>query len=716
MKFLNFKTSLRAKIQLYVMTAAIGILALVITVIVVRARTMAMEMATEQALTKSKLASIEVERYLQTAYLDMKALMRMQMDMRRSGDKNRADYISSIKSTLSCNPNYLAVWAMWEPNALDSNDKAFIDDPMYDSEGRFNCTFFKSNNDILSELSSGDNYSEDYYTIASKSGKELLLEPYTYQYSPNLPEVFETTLAVPLVESGKTLAVFGVDILLTQLNELNKTIKLFQTGYGIMISNKGIIVAHPDQELIGKSVSALFGADSTAVLRSIDAGEKLELTAESAFLKCEAMHFFQPVRITGSTEPWAVCAVVPSHEAMFEANNIMWISLAVGAIGIIVFGLVMSLLANGIVKPILASINAAKEVAGGNLTGSLAITTADEIGDLGIAINKMRDSLKELMGSVTTTSKIIISNAQQLSSASQQLSSSTNEQAASLEEISSSVEQMAASISQNSLHAKGAEAIATSATSHVDKVNSTFDKTLHSLRLITNKITIIHEVAERTDLLAVNASIEAAKAGENGKGFAVVASEVRNLAIRCRDAADEIDKISAETVDASNESAKMLGGLIPEIQKTASLIQEIAAASAEQDAGAQQINIALVQLNSVTQQNSASSEELTASAVELKDLSYRLRDAIAYLVIDTAESDDVARLLEMISKHNSEIAKIEARIVGRKQEYARPAPPVAETFYPASPAPQAPAEINPVNSFDFAIKKDNTGDDAFERF
>lgn len=319
-------------------------------------------------------------------------------------------------------------------------------------------------------------------------------------------------------------------------------------------------------------------------------------------------------------------------------------------------------------KPIIAMASTIEEISEGNLLVSVEAQQKDEVGNMGRSMQKMIVNLTQLVERIKDGAQNINNASKEVSLSADSIAQGANEQASSTEEISSSMEQMAASISQNSLNAKEAESIAVSASSNVDKVTRTFGETLKSLSIITTKISIIHEIAEKTDLLAVNASIEAAKAGEHGKGFAVVASEVRNLAVRCRDAADEIDTISAQTMDASNESGKMLAGLIPEIQKTASLIQEIAASSSEQDTGAQQINEAISQLNNVTQQNSAAAEELAAAANALEDLSVKLNETTSFLIIDNADEDEMGNLLEMIAKHNNEIAKIESRMQARKKQ------------------------------------------------
>lgn len=341
-----------------------------------------------------------------------------------------------------------------------------------------------------------------------------------------------------------------------------------------------------------------------------------------------------------------------------------------------------------IAQPIVAMASTIEEISEGNLLVTLEVKQKNEIGNMELSMQKMILNLTQLVERIKEGALNINNSSREVSLSADSIAQGANEQASSTEEISSSMEEMAASISQNSQNAREAESIALAASAHVDKVTRTFDATLNSLGIITNKISIIHEIAEKTDLLAVNASIEAAKAGEQGKGFAVVANEVRNLAVRCRAAADEIDSISVQTLSASNESGKMLAGLIPEIQKTASLIQEIAAASTEQDSGAQQINEALMQLNNITQQNSAASEELAASANALEDLAEKLKETTSFLIIDRNDEDEMSNLLDMIAKHNSEIAKIENRMHTRKHSAsAKRKMPIQKKTAAEHPAP-----------------------------
>jgi len=392
----------------------------------------------------------------------------------------------------------------------------------------------------------------------------------------------------------------------------------------------------------------------------------------------------------------------------------IYLLISIGAFVLLISALISFKFGKRISNPIIDMAGKIRHIAEGNLQVEVQTSLKDEIGSMAKSMQAMIKNLTAIVERIKAGANNISQASREVSSSAESIAQGANEQASSTEEISSSMEEMASSISQNSTNSQEASNIATSASEHVDKVQSSFDKMLDSLNLITAKISIIHEIAEKTDLLAINASIEAAKAGENGKGFAVVANEVRQLAIRCRNAADEIDTISADTVSVSTESGKLLKGLIPEIQKTSSLIQEISAASLEQDSGAQQVNQALLQLNTVTQQNSASSEELAAAAANLDNLANQLIETISFLAIAGDDNDEIGGLLTMIDKYNMEIGKIQERIKlkngpGNKKKS------ISQTIEASKPPKGKKTETTQPSGVEIALENDSTDED-FETF
>ncbi|MDA3866147.1 MAG: methyl-accepting chemotaxis protein [Salinivirgaceae bacterium] len=288
------------------------------------------------------------------------------------------------------------------------------------------------------------------------------------------------------------------------------------------------------------------------------------------------------------------------------------------------------IIAMGIIRPLTKGMVFAKEISGGNLMAEIDVYQEDEIGELAQAMREMVDKLKSIINSIIAGSENIASASQQMSSSSQQMSQGASEQASSAEEVSSSMEEMASNIQQNTDNANETEKISSKAAEEVSQSNKSVKQTVDSMKNIAQKITIITEIARQTNILALNAAVEAARAGEHGKGFAVVAEEVRKLAARSQEAAKEIEETSRSSVDIAVKSGEMLEAIVPDIQKTARLVQEISAANNEMTGGAEQVNGALQQLNQVTQQNAAASEELATSSEELSSQAEELKTTVSF--------------------------------------------------------------------------------------
>ncbi|HEY6010176.1 MAG TPA: methyl-accepting chemotaxis protein, partial [Nitrospirota bacterium] len=270
----------------------------------------------------------------------------------------------------------------------------------------------------------------------------------------------------------------------------------------------------------------------------------------------------------------------------------------------------------------------------GDLTLELRAERQDEIGQVVDAINKTIGILKGIVADVKAAAENVAAGSEQLSSGAEEMSQGTTEQAASAEEASSSVEEMNATIRQNADNASQTEKIAVKSADDAQESGKAVSEAVTAMKDIAKKISIIEEIARQTNLLALNAAIEAARAGEHGKGFAVVASEVRKLAERSQVAAGEISEISGKSVEVAERAGAMLMKLVPDIQKTSELVQEISASSKEQASGADQINSAIQQLNQVIQQNAGAAEEMSSTAQELSSQSEQLQSAISFFKVE----------------------------------------------------------------------------------
>ena len=275
----------------------------------------------------------------------------------------------------------------------------------------------------------------------------------------------------------------------------------------------------------------------------------------------------------------------------------------------------------------------AKQVAQGNLMVELKKRSEND--DLMESLYNMVDKLKEIVREVQAAADGVATGGQQLSATAQSLSQGATEQAASAEEISSSMEEMSSSIKQNADNASQTEKISNKSATDAREGGKAVNETVAAMKEIATKISIIEEIARQTNLLALNAAIEAARAGEHGKGFAVVASEVRKLAERSQTAAGEISELSGRSVQVAEAAGQMLTAILPDIQRTAELVQEISASSKEQDAGADQINRAIQQLDQVIQQNASAAEEMASTTEELAGQAEQLKTTIAFFSLDT---------------------------------------------------------------------------------
>ncbi|MFI3186598.1 MAG: Tar ligand binding domain-containing protein [Methylococcaceae bacterium] len=321
-----------------------------------------------------------------------------------------------------------------------------------------------------------------------------------------------------------------------------------------------------------------------------------------------------------------------ASQLRYENNRLL--SIAILVIGLLLSLLVGFMLVRGITRSLFSMQGFVESLAKGDLTASISLEQNDEIGILAQAMTGMRDQLRSVVQQVRANSDALGSASQEISATAQAISQSATEQASGVEETTASIEELSSSVKQNADNAKLTKGISATAAGESANGGLAVKRTVEAMKEIAEKITLIEDIAYKTNLLSLNAAIEAALAGEHGRGFTVVAAEVRKLAENSRITAQEINSLAKNSVKIAEDAGELLEKMVPKIQKTADLVDEITSASEEQAQGIVQISDAVSQLDKAAQQNASGSEELAATAEELSGQAMQLQQVMSFFKVD----------------------------------------------------------------------------------
>ncbi len=487
--------------------------------------------------------------------------------------------------------------------------------------GKDGAVFAASQNNFIGLSLADRDYFKDAITGKANIGKANLNKVTNDPFIP---------IAAPVYADGKIVGMVANVLDIGYFNTMIVNTKVGQTGYGYMVDKEGILIAHPTKENILKlNLAELKGMEEiTKKMISGQAG-----VDQYVFNGIAKTGGFAPVKMTG----WSIGLSLPDKEFLAPIIQFRYIIAVVAMLFFAGAFVILFLLSKIITKALQKGVDFAIKVSEGDLTADIDVHQKDEIGQLADAMRIMIERLRGIVADVYAAADNVAAGSEELSSTAEQMSQGASEQAAAAEEASSSMEQMSSNIRQNADNALQTEKIAVKSAQDAKEGGTAVEETVTAMKTIADKIAIIEEIARQTDLLALNAAIEAARAGEAGKGFAVVAAAVRRLAERSADAAGEISNLSSSSVQVAEKAGSLLTQIVPDIQKTSQLVQEISAASNEQNTGAEQINAAIQQLNQVVQQNASASEEMSSTSEELSSQAQQLQEAISFFNIGNLE-------------------------------------------------------------------------------
>ena len=626
--------SLKLKMIVYILSAATLIYSITIGVIAYQLRSIAHHDAVEIVKGSTREYGNKISEEFNVMMESARTMSHIFSSRHNYTAKERDTFFDNVlRSNLEKNPDYLTIGLYWEIKALDKTYKK--------KNGRIRNIFYRLNDQIKLQkemVDTTNNELNGIYYSAREMNHEMICDPYYDMVTKGLTGTLMTSVFAPIQDESKHFeGLVGIDISLTHLNKLMKEIKPYDESVSYIIAGDGMVVAHTNQELTGKNFFKTLTTDSTVFLSEIKNTDRISSASFSyrnTANQNEYLVSLEPIKINGISTNWMLGVEVPMPVIMKDANKAFLQAIVAGIIGLFMLAVVIYLLAGKISKPIIEGIEFARSISTGNLNSKLTNQQNDEIGDLAESLSIMAAKLTTIMSEVIQSSNTIAEGSLELLNASVKFSDGASHQAASSEEISSSMEQIVASIQQNTKDAQTTEKVARQTNLEIQAGNEATRALIQSMSNIIQKISIVGEIAKQTNLIAINAAIEASRFGIQGKGFSVVAAEIKKLAERSQAAAKEINELSKLGLNQAAETEKLLLEIIPDIEKTSVLVKQIADTSLEQKMSSEEISKGINELNLITQQNSESSFRLSLQSKNILSKAENLKKLIAYFKIE----------------------------------------------------------------------------------
>jgi methyl-accepting chemotaxis protein len=686
------RLSIQLKITLLAGLCLLAIVAVLVSASVIQASrsaslvkqassAMLQESAQLRMSARGESQALQMQRYFMDAYQYGRGAATQVLFIREQAEKRfldafdlREDLTRQVRSALEANRSLLGIYVVFEPNALDGKDDLFTDQENLGSndKGRFSIYWAQGDNGELSAEAmkeadlndatpgiSGAPYNA-WYSCPLQQKKVCLLDPYIDEADG--VKTLMTSIAFPLEQGGKVIGVLGVDISLASLQELSTSAHqgLFDgAGHVSIISPAGLLAGHSrDSSLLGGKLEKAF-ADQHREMISLVASNRPEVLHHDG-----ALQVLQPLLPIPESQPWGVLMEVPEKVLLEPATRLetqmdemgtrstaisLGLGLAAGVVGI----LLIWLTALGVTRPILGVAAMLKNIASGegDLTRRLEYAKQDELGELASWFNRFLDKLQPIIADVKRSVQDARSTADQSALIASQTSDGMQQQFREVDQVATAFQEMSATAQDVAHNAAQAAEAARTADQASREGMSVIGKTTSTIELLANEMNVamqeveglanssekigsvlevIRSIAEQTNLLALNAAIEAARAGEAGRGFAVVADEVRNLAKRTQDSVEEIRQVieglqsgTKEVVSTMHSSHRQAQGSVEQVEQAVAVLRrisdavsvitdmnlQIASAAEEQSSVAEEINRNVASIRDVTESISAQADE-----------------------------------------------------------------------------------------------------------